>query len=99
VKNAGLNKLLDAVLSVDGLKIYKPHPSVYGLVTEHFRCQPKEVGFVSANYWDAAAAAAFGFQAIWINRLNAKPDPLPGQPAAIISSLAEVPEILGAAAA
>jgi 2-haloacid dehalogenase len=96
VKNAGLTKLLDAVLSVDGLKIYKPHPSVYELVTARFSCAPKEVGFVSANYWDAAAAADFGFQAIWINRSNAPPDPLPGKPSAVVRSLSDVPEILGA---
>jgi 2-haloacid dehalogenase len=40
---------LDAVLSVDSLKMFKPRPEVYGLVTDHYRCKPAEVTFVSSN--------------------------------------------------
>lgn len=65
---AGLGPLLDAVLSVDVLRRYKPHPEVYGLVTAHFRCQPHQVRFVSANAWDAYAAGRFGFRPIWLDR-------------------------------
>lgn len=65
---AGLAALLDAVLSVDPLRRYKPHPSVYALATERFRCQPHEIAFVSGNAWDAYGAARFGFRVHWLNR-------------------------------
>jgi 2-haloacid dehalogenase len=68
VDAAGIADLLDAVLSVDALKIYKPRPEVYGLVTKHFQCAPRDVIFVSSNRWDVMGASAFGFRCAWINR-------------------------------
>lgn len=68
VDAAGLAPLLDAVLSVDPLRRYKPHPAVYALATEHFRCQPHEIAFISSNAWDAYGAARVGFRVHWLNR-------------------------------
>jgi 2-haloacid dehalogenase len=65
---SGLAPLLDAVFSVDPLRRYKPHPSIYALATEGFRCQPHEIAFVSSNPWDAFGAARFGFRVHWLNR-------------------------------
>jgi 2-haloacid dehalogenase len=59
---------LDAVLSVDAIRIYKPRPEVYALVTERFHCKPADVVFVSSNRWDVMGAANFGFRTAWINR-------------------------------
>ncbi len=59
---------LDAVLSVDVLKMFKPRPEVYALVTDHFKCAPGDVTFVSSNRWDVMAGASVGFNAVWINR-------------------------------
>jgi 2-haloacid dehalogenase len=59
---------LDAVLSVDALRIYKPRPEVYALVTERFKLAPSDVVFVSSNRWDVMGAAAFGFRTAWVNR-------------------------------
>ena len=59
---------LDAVLSVDSIRMYKPRPEVYALVTSHFKCAPKDVTFVSSNRWDVMGAASFGFRALWVNR-------------------------------
>ena len=70
---AGLTDLLDAVISVDSLKSFKPLPAVYGLVGESFRTVPDEVSFQSSNRWDIAGAAAFGFATVWVNRTG-KPD-------------------------
>jgi len=61
---------LDAVLSVDTLKMFKPRPEVYGLVTDHFRCKPRDVTFVSSNRWDVMAGVSVGFRALWVNRAN-----------------------------
>ena len=68
VEAAGIAALLDAVLSVDAVRLYKPRPEVYALVTDAFACKPEEVAFVSSNRWDVMGAAAFGFRPLWVNR-------------------------------
>jgi 2-haloacid dehalogenase len=68
VDAAGLGDALDAVLSVDVLKMFKPRPEVYRLVTDHFKCAPHEVTFVSSNRWDVMAGTSVGFRGIWVNR-------------------------------
>ena len=68
VRAANLAPLLDAVLSVDSLRVFKPRPEVYALVTARFACKPQDVVFVSSNRWDVMGAAAFGFRPIWVNR-------------------------------
>ena len=76
VEAAGLKADLDAVLSVDAVKMFKPRPEVYALVTAHFSCKPADVVFVSSNRWDAMGATAFGFRTVWVNRAKA-PDEYP----------------------
>ena len=71
--------LLDAVLSVDAVRMYKPRPEVYALVTDRFGITPDEVVFVSSNRWDVMGAAAFGFRPFWVNRARL-PDEYPEQP-------------------
>jgi 2-haloacid dehalogenase len=80
VDAAGIRGDLDAVLSVDALKMFKPHPEVYALVTDHFKCTPADVTFVSSNRWDVAGAAAVGFSTAWVNRGNL-PNEYPDLPA------------------
>ena len=59
---------LDVVLSVDVLKMFKPRPEVYALVTDHFQCNPGDVTFVSSNRWDVMAGTSVGFRTMWVNR-------------------------------
>jgi len=68
VDAADIGSDLDAVLSVDALKMFKPRPQVYRLVTDHFKCSPREVSFVSSNRWDVMGGVSAGFRALWINR-------------------------------
>jgi 2-haloacid dehalogenase len=68
VDGAGLGGDLDAVLSVDSLKMFKPRPEVYALVTEHYKCKPADVTFVSSNRWDVMASVSVGFRGLWVNR-------------------------------
>jgi 2-haloacid dehalogenase len=79
VKAAKLDAALDAVLSVDSLRMYKPRPEVYALVTDRFSVKPADVTFMSSNRWDVMGAAAFGFQAVWVNRAK-NPDEYPEHP-------------------
>jgi len=91
VDGARLGGDLDAVLSVDSLKMFKPRPEVYRLVTDHYRCEPAEVTFVSSNRWDVMAGTSVGFHGIWVNR-GKMPDEYsdfpPRQVLADLSSLA-----------
>lgn len=85
VEAAGLKTALDAVLSVDTVKLFKPHPETYALVTKEFSCKPSDVVFVSSNRWDAFGATAFGFRTVWINRAKT-PDEYPDFPPAAVAS-------------
>lgn len=92
--SAGLSPLLDAVLSVDEVGTYKPHPSVYRLASDRLRLAPDEILFVSANGWDAFSAKAFGLRVAWCNRAGQPAERLPSEPDAEVRSLAEVAGLL-----
>ena len=84
---AGIGDLLDAVLSVDAIRIYKPQPAVYAMVTDRFSVAPADVAFVSSNRWDIMGAAAFGFRCVWVNRADL-PDEYPEfAPVAVVRDL------------
>ncbi|MBM3359417.1 MAG: haloacid dehalogenase type II [Betaproteobacteria bacterium] len=92
VKHAGLERQLDALLSVDAARVFKPDPRVYQLAVDRLALPPPEIGFVSSNYWDAAGAKSFGFRVFWINRGGVTPDALGITPDAAMKSLAELPQ-------
>jgi 2-haloacid dehalogenase len=95
VRSAGLGASLDHVLSVEAVGIYKPKPSVYQMALDAARAtEPDELGFVSANTWDAQAAANFGFTVARIDRFGLKDERLPGRPAVTITSLAALLELI-----
>jgi 2-haloacid dehalogenase len=91
VRNARLDDLLDAVLSVESAGVFKPHPSVYALATRHFGVAPHEVCFLSSNGWDAYSAKAFGFRVLWCNRFKQAPEHIPETPDGEIADLSELP--------
>jgi 2-haloacid dehalogenase len=68
IGSAGLAGRLEAVLSVEEVGIYKPDPRVYQLAVDRLGVPAAQISFQSSNVWDAAGAAAFGFQVVWINR-------------------------------
>ena len=97
VENAGIGGVLDRVLSVEDVSIYKPHPSVYQMAWDDFDIMPDQIAFQSSNAWDAAGAATYGFHVVWVNRFGQKSERLPDQPEFEIQSLSELPAIVGAA--
>ena len=94
VKNTGVADSFDAVISVDELRIYKPWPAVYELVTQHLGVATAEVGFVSSNFWDICGATSFGFRTFWINRSGAPEDELGLHPYRTIERLDQLREFL-----
>lgn len=93
-RSAGIDRLLDHVLSVEAVGVYKPDPRVYHLAVEATGAVPREVCFVSMNPWDASGAAYFGFRVVRLNRLGVPPDNLPGDLAGEIGGLDELPELI-----
>jgi len=70
VRNSGLEPVLDATISVDAQKIFKPSPLAYALIEQRLGTAPAEVLFVSSNPWDACGAKAFGLTVAWIERVT-----------------------------
>jgi 2-haloacid dehalogenase len=70
VTNSGLDRVLDATISIDARKIYKPSPDAYSLIETTLGVRPIEVLFVSSNPWDACGAKAFGLNVAWIERVT-----------------------------
>ena len=70
LRAAGLDGLLDAVVSVESAGVFKPDPRTYALVTQSLGLAPAEMAFVSSNAWDAQGAVAAGFRVAWCNRAS-----------------------------
>jgi 2-haloacid dehalogenase len=91
VASAGVGDLLDVVLSADAVRMYKPRAEVYSLVTDHYRCAPADIVFVSANRWDVMGGMHYGFDSVWINRAGS-PDEY-GRPHRSLPDLASLPKL------
>ena len=96
VRNAGIGSLLDAVLSVEAVGVYKPHPKVYQYAIDQLGIKAGEIAFQSSNAWDAHAASLCGMRVIWCNRYRQRTERLPGLPDFEIASLAKLPDLVGA---
>jgi 2-haloacid dehalogenase len=94
VTAAGLDDVVDGVISVDEAGVYKPSPRVYALAAANLGTAPASIAFVSANAWDAAGAQAFGFTAIWINRAGVPFERHAPPPAYAVGSLDEAATIV-----
>lgn len=95
VDSALIGDMLDAVLSVESVGIFKPDARVYDLVGAHFGCRPDQVLFVSSNGWDVTSASAYGFRSLWVNRAGEPVDRLPDPPDRIAPDLTGVAGLLG----
>jgi 2-haloacid dehalogenase len=70
VRNSGLDRVLDATISIDSKRMFKPSPDAYTLIESKLGVKPAEVLFVSSNPWDACGAKAFGLNVAWIERVT-----------------------------
>lgn len=90
VRSAGLDGLLDHVLSVDSVRKYKTHPAAYALGTAATGFDANQIAFVSCNAWDALAATWYGYRTLWVNRYQSPFEELGTQPTRTGSSLRDV---------
>ncbi len=95
VQHTGIGNYLDAVLSVETVGVFKPHPSVYDIPTQHLGVSHQDISFQSSNAWDAVAAATFGMRVVWCNRYGHRPEILTADPDVEISTLSQLPGLLG----
>ncbi len=94
VSNAGMDGIFDAVLSVEEVGVYKPHPATYRLAPQRLDVAIERTCFLSSNGWDAYSAKAIGYRVLWCNRYGQPPERIPATPDAEIADLACLPEIL-----
>jgi len=87
VKYAGLRGTFSDVISADEVRIYKPSPRAYGLVSQHLSVPDSAIAFISSNFWDIAGAKSFGFWTCWVNRWNLPEDGLGVIPDATVDDL------------
>lgn len=88
-----LDGLIDQVISVDQLRVYKPDARIYRLMTDKLGLPPQHISFQSSNRWDVAGASKFGFRTVWVNRYGA-PDEYPDMPPAyVLHNLNKLPDL------
>jgi 2-haloacid dehalogenase len=90
VRSAGLDELLDHVLSVDAVRKYKTHPEAYALGVQATGLPASQILFVSCNGWDALAATWYGFRTLWVNRYQLPFEELGTSPTRTGTSLRDV---------
>ena len=92
VRSAGLDDLLDHVISVDSVRKYKTHPQAYALGPKATGVSVQHTVFVSCNGWDALAATWYGYRTLWVNRYRVPFEELGTQPTRTGSTLSDVLE-------
>ena len=95
VKSAGMEDVLDHIISVDPIRLFKTSPESYGLVQHAIAVNKADVLFVSSNAWDALGATWFGFTTHWVNRQGLPFEALSPQPHFSGSDLTSVLVSLG----
>ena len=91
---AGVLPFIDAVLSVNDVRAYKPDPRVYLLPTRHFGCDASKLMFVSSNGWDATGAVSAGYQVIWCNRTQRPRETFGHPPNVTLAGLRDLASVL-----
>jgi 2-haloacid dehalogenase len=94
-KSAGIRDLLDDIISVEEVKIFKVSPRVYNLAPERMKVTNPELGFISANSWDINGAASAGLNTFWIQRSAAEvPEELGFQASAVVKAITDLAPLL-----
>jgi 2-haloacid dehalogenase len=91
----GVEHLVDAIFSADDVKRFKPSAALYNQVPAYFDVTPQQAVFHTSNQWDAAGAAAFGFQVVLIDRHSQPREYSFVKPLAVVQDLKAVPDVLG----
>ena len=94
VESNNIQNYFDDIMSIESVGIYKPDSKVYELPIKNYRCKPENICFMSSNTWDVSGAGVFGYNAVWVNRLNKVFDKLSYKPKYVINNLEELLKII-----
>ena len=94
VKSNKLDNIFDDLFSIEEVGIYKPDSKVYEMPIKKYDCKPENICFMSSNTWDVSGGGVFGYNAVWVNRLNKIFDKLSYKPKHIINNLEELLKII-----
>ncbi len=94
VESNNIQNYFDDIFSIESVGIYKPDPRVYEMPIKKYNCKPNNICFMSSNTWDVSGAGNYGFNAVWVNRLNKVFDKLDYKPHSTIKNLKELFKII-----
>jgi len=94
VESNNIQNYFDDIFSIESVGIYKPDPRVYEMPIKKYGCNPDNICFMSSNTWDVAGGGVFGYNAVWVNRLNKVFDKLSYKPKFVINNLKELLKII-----
>ena len=94
VESNNIQNYFDDILSIESVGIYKPNSKVYEMPIKRYGCKPENICFMSSNTWDVSGGGVFGYNAVWVNRLNKVFDKLDYKPKYVINNLKELLNII-----
>lgn len=87
VRHAGLELLLDHVLSAEEVESFKPASAPYRMALDRLGASADDVHLVAAHHWDIEGAAAAGLRTVFIERLGQTLAPGGRRPSIIAANL------------
>ena len=94
VESNDIQNYFDDIFSIESVGIYKPDSKVYEMPIKRYSCKPENICFMSSNTWDVSGGGVFGYNAVWVNRLNKIFDKLGYKPKHVINNLEELNKII-----
>ena len=94
VESNKIQNYFDDIFSIETVGIYKPHSKVYEIPIKNYDCKPENICFMSSNTWDVSGGGLYGYNAVWVNRLNKVFDKLSYKPKFVINNLKELLTII-----
>ena len=94
VESNNIQNYFDDIFSIETVRIYKPDSRVYEMPIKKYNCKPENICFMSSNTWDVSGSGVFGYNAVWVNRLNKIFDKLSYKPKYVINNLEELHKII-----
>jgi len=94
VESSNIQNYFDDIFSIESVGIYKPDSKVYEMPIKKYGCKPENICFLSSNTWDVSGGGVFGYNAVWVNRLNKVFDKLSYEPKYVINNLEELHKII-----
>tara|TARA_Y100001970_G_scaffold265456_1_gene353049 strand:+ start:80 stop:748 length:669 start_codon:yes stop_codon:yes gene_type:complete len=94
VESNNIQDYFDDIFSIESVGIYKPDSKVYEMPIKKYDCKPENICFLSSNTWDVSGGGVFGYNAVWVNRMNKVFDKLNYKPKFVINNLKELLKII-----